>query len=52
MQLLEERDQADDAAKFTDPIDQHHELAMLFLELVVDLLERRVHLDGPRMLWP
>ena len=49
MQFLEERGQADDAAKPTDPLDQHHELVVLFRELVVDLLECRVHHDGTRM---
>ena len=48
MQFLEERGQADDAAKPTDPLDQHHELAMLFRELVAYLLECRVHHDDTR----
>jgi hypothetical protein len=48
MQLFEDRNQADDAAKATDPLHQHHELTMLGYEFVVYLLERRVQFYGTR----
>lgn len=40
MELLQKRTESRDAAMSSDAIDQRHELAVLFGELVVDLLER------------
>ena len=40
MELLQNRTESQDVAMPSNAIDQGHELAVLFGELVVDLLER------------
>jgi len=52
VQFFQQWSQADDAVKRADALDQHHELAMLFGEFVVNLLEYRSHRDSTRMIFP